>query len=98
MANVDETFYERADGHIHLANEHLEDVGRGKVSASFLYGAARFNVYVAACNCDSQEQMIQERSSIRSYYMAEYEKMLDEHLDDYIKNYEKYMGAHAPEA
>lgn len=88
---TDEQFYDRADAHIHLANNHVKDIGRGKVSASFLYGAARFNVYVAACNCGSKDQMIGDRNSIRDYYVAEYTKMLEEHLDDYIEHYEKYM-------
>src|SRR5690606_17855155 len=64
VTDTDEHFYERADAHIHLANDHMADVGRGKVSASFLYGAARFNVYVAACNCDSKDHMVAERQSI----------------------------------
>lgn len=90
-ANVDERFYERADAMIHLANDQMQDIGRGKVSASFLYGAARFNVYNSACNCDSGTHMQQERESIRDYYIAEYGKILDEHLDDYIENYDRYM-------
>ena len=92
VTETDEHFYERADAHIHLANDHMKVIGRGKVSASFLYGAARFNVYVAACNCDSKTNMTDERQSIRDYYLAEYTKMLDEHLDDYIEHYDKYMS------
>src|SRR3546814_13244435 len=64
VTDTDENFYERADAHIHLANDHTTDIGRGKVSASFLYGAARFNVYVAACNCDSKGHMVDERKEI----------------------------------
>ena len=94
-ADKDEHFYERADAYIHLANDHMADIGRGKVSASFLYGAARFNVYVAASNCDSKDHMISERQSIRDYYVAEYTKMLEEHLDDYIGNYDGYMAKSA---
>ncbi len=89
---TDEYFYDRADAQIHMANDQMKDIGRGKVSASFLYGASRFNVYVAACNCDSKDHMINERASIRDYYIAEYTKMLDEHLDDYIEHYDKYMS------
>jgi hypothetical protein len=92
VTDTDEHFYERADAHIHLANDHMGEIGRGKVSASFLYGASRFNVYVAACNCDSKDRMIAERQSIRDYYVAEYGKMLDEHLDDCIENYDTYMS------
>src|SRR3546814_20541651 len=55
VTDTDEHFYERADAHIHLANDHTTDIGRGKVRASFLYGAARFNLYVASCHCDRSE-------------------------------------------
>src|SRR3546814_17489668 len=87
VTDTDEHFYERADAHIHLANAHTTDIGRGQVSASFLYGAARFNIYVAVCNCDSKDHMISERQSIRDYYVHEYNKMLDNNLDDFIANY-----------
>ena len=40
---VDEEFYNRADSFIHLANDHCANIGRGKVSASFMYGMSRFN-------------------------------------------------------
>ena len=95
VIDTDEHFYERADAHIQLANDHTADIGRGKVSASFLYGAARFNVYAAACSCDSKDNMVAERQSIRDYYVAEYTKMLEEHLDDYIDNYDTYMAKSA---
>src|SRR3546814_18404151 len=91
VTDTDEHFYERADAHIHLANDHTTDIGRGKVSASFLYGAARFNIYVAACNCDLKDHMISERQSIRDYYVDEYTNMIEEHHDDYIDNYAVYI-------
>src|SRR3546814_11920929 len=91
VTDTDEHFYERADAHIHLASDHTTDIGRGKVSASFLYGAARFNIYVAAFNCDSKDHMISERQRIRDYYAAEYTKMIVKHLDDYIDNYDVYL-------
>jgi hypothetical protein len=95
---VDDTFYDRADAHIALANEHMATVPRGRVSASFLYGAARFNVYVAARNCDSKEIMESERESILAYYLDEYRKMLNEHLDDYIGNFDSYTAPPPGEA
>jgi len=89
---ADEHFYDRADAHIRLANGQTEDVVRGKVSASFLYGAARFNVYVAACKCDSKDVLVEGREDIRDYYVAQYTKMLEEHLDDYIEQFDRYMA------
>ena len=89
---TDEHFYERADAHIHLANDHLKGVDRGKVSASFLYAAARFNVHIAACSRDSRERFASERAGIRDYYVAQYTRMLEEHLDDYLRNFDRYMS------
>jgi hypothetical protein len=57
---VDDTFYDRADAHIALANEYCLSTGKGKVSASFLYGAARFNAYIGAINSDSRQRMREE--------------------------------------
>ena len=89
---VDDHFYDRADAHIALANEQCQDIGKGKVSASFLYGAARFNAYIAAINSASRERMQDEKENIVAYYLKEYEEMLIEHLDDYIQNFDNYMA------
>jgi hypothetical protein len=45
---VDDGFYDRADSFIHLANDHCANMGRGKVSVSFMYGVSRFNAWVSA--------------------------------------------------
>jgi len=47
---LDPKFYSRADAFIHLANDQYKnnDVGRGEVCASFMYGAARFNAWLSA--------------------------------------------------
>ncbi|WEN14667.1 DUF3144 domain-containing protein [Rhodanobacter sp. AS-Z3] len=89
---VDDNFYNRADGYIALANEHCLSTGKGKVSASFLYGAARFNAYVGAINSGSLQRMTEEKENIVSYYLKEYEDMLRENLTDYIENYDDYMA------
>jgi len=93
MNDVDDKFYERADAHIYLSNEQItEKVGRGKVSASTMYSTARFNAWVSACSCGSQEEMIASKAEMVEYFVSEYKKMLDENLDDYIENFNDYMG------
>ena len=93
MQDVDDEFYERADAHIHLSNDQVtKDIGRGKVSASFLYGAARFNAYVSAASCESREKMISDKKEAIEYFVNEYRKVFEENYDDYIENFEKYMG------
>jgi hypothetical protein len=92
MKDVDAKFYERADSHIHLSNDQLKvEQGRGKVSASMMYAAARFNAWVSACGCSSGDQMASDREQTIAYFVEQYRLMLEENLDDYISNFSSYM-------
>jgi len=88
---VDEAFYKRADAHIHLANAQLAEVGRGKVSASFMYAVARFNAWISACGFESADEMQVSRDEAVEYFVNEYRQMLSQNLDDYIANFESYL-------
>jgi hypothetical protein len=90
---TDPEFFERADAHITLSNTQVESVGRGKVSASMLYSAARFNAWVSACGFENAAQMREGRAETLKYFVEQYERMLGENLDDYIKNFDRYMNA-----
>ena len=90
---VDDTFYERADAHIHLSNDQNQTHGRGKVSASMLYAAARYNAWVSACGFSSGEEMSSVRGETIEYFVQQYRLMLEENLDDYIQNFATYMQA-----
>tara|TARA_B100000745_G_scaffold278058_1_gene208868 strand:+ start:1963 stop:2223 length:261 start_codon:yes stop_codon:yes gene_type:complete len=58
MKEVDSGFYDRADAHIHLSNDQInEKASSGKVSASSMYATARFNVWVSACGMNSAAEM-----------------------------------------
>ena len=92
MAQVDDKFYERADAHIHLSNDQLEGLGSGMVSASMMYAVARFNAWVSACGFHTSDEMVAAREETIQYFTAEYRKMLEENLDDYIANFDRYMG------
>jgi hypothetical protein len=90
--NVDDGFYDRADSFIHLANEHCANIGRGKVSASFMYGMSRFNAWVNATGFQSSEDMKASRQETIDYFVAQYKGMLEENLDDYIENFSRYIS------
>ncbi|MFT6390344.1 MAG: hypothetical protein ACJAUP_003746 [Cellvibrionaceae bacterium] len=93
MQDVDEKFYERADAHIHLSNEQVSDeVGRGKVSASFMFAMARYNAYVSATGCDTKEDMIALKEEQIEYFVGQYRKMFEENYDDHVEEFEEYMG------
>lgn len=93
MQEVDDKFYARADAHIYLSNDQIsETVSRGKVSASFMYGVARFNAYITATSWSSQEEMLAAKDEAIEYFVNEYRKMLEENFDDYIDNFNSYMN------
>ena len=94
MQEVDDDFYNRADAHIHLSNSQItENVTRGKVSASLMYSAARFNSWVSACGWGSGSEMAESKDETIEYFVAEFRKMLEENMDDYITNFERYAQA-----
>ena len=93
VTDIDKDFYSRADAVIHLANDQLSDISRGKVSASCMYGVARFNAWVTACGHGTAEDMTAARDETVEYFTKQYRAMLEENMDDYIENFGKYMRA-----
>ena len=90
---LDPTFFDRADAHIHLSNSQLADLSPGKVSASMMYATARFNAYVSWIGFQDAAGMAGERDETVRYFTEQYRLMLEENLDDYIKNFETYRAA-----
>jgi hypothetical protein len=89
---TDKDFYTRADAHIHIANQQIENASRGKVSASMMYATARFNCWISACKADSGDDLRAGKEEIIEYFVEQYREMLAEHLDDYASNFDKYMS------
>ena len=88
---VDDKFWDRADEIIHLANKQCDSNHSGKVSSSTLYAAARFNSFIVASTSTSQSDLIETKEEAIKYFTDQYKKMFTENIDDYIKNYEKYI-------
>lgn len=93
MSNdTDEKFYARSDAHIHLSNEQLADAARGKVSASMMFATSRFNAWVSAQGFQSGEDMASKRDEAVAYFTNQFKLMLEENMDNYIANFDSYMG------
>lgn len=88
---LDEKFFDRADAHIHLSNDQLADSTAGKVSASMMYGTARFNAWISASGFNSGEEMAAKRDETLEYFVTGYRQMLEANLDEYINNFDAYM-------
>jgi len=90
--NLDPKFYDRADAHINLSNDLSKDINPGKVSASMIYATARFNAYVSWIGFDQAADMAQAREETVKYFVEQYQIMLEENLDDYIRNFDQYKA------
>jgi len=86
MSIKNSEFLKRADAHIALANEQLgEDIKQGEVSASFMYGAARFNAWMAAASVETAQDLENDKDKIVEYFTNEYKLALEEHLKNHIE-------------
>lgn len=90
--NDDDLFFERADAHIRLSNEQLSNADRSEVSASMMFATTRYNAWVIAGRVKSGPEMKQSREEMINYFMTQYRLMLEENMDDYIKNFDSYMN------
>jgi hypothetical protein len=89
MSEKNNGFLKRADALIALANEQLnQDLTQGEISASFMYGSARFSAWMAATSFETSEDMKAEKAKIVEYFMQEYKLALEEHLDNHIQNFD----------
>ena len=90
-SDADDGFYDRADEHLRIASDHLNDATQGGVSASLLYACARFNVWVSANRHESPGEVRRSYGETIEYFVEQYRKMLVKNLDDYVANFDKYQ-------
>jgi hypothetical protein len=83
-------FWARADEVIDIANKQSDDSTSGKVSASLLYAAARFSSFSLASSAKDVEEMKRNVEEAIQYFSGQFEKMLIENIDDYVKNFDSY--------
>jgi hypothetical protein len=92
MANeLDDAFYDRADAHIHLANDQGEKAPRELVNASMMFASARFSAFISASGFASGEAMKAKRKETIEYFVAGFRQMLEGNIDAYIQNFDAYM-------
>lgn len=93
---TDEKFYERVDTLIALANGYVKaEVHPAFTNNSFMFAASRFNAWVAAAGYENGEEMAKEKDDILNFFVNQYKLMLQENLENYIENYDSFMGKSA---
>ena len=90
----DMQFFLRADALIHLANQQLQEAPREKVCASTMFAAARFNIWTHACYSEGAAHLASHRTEAIAYFAEQYRLMLEQHMDDYIQNFDTYYECH----
>ena len=87
-----QSFYQRADEIIGVANSHLgEKAHSGQVGASLLYAAARYSASVASIGFVKGEDFAKEKEDIIEFYTKQYRQMLSDNLTDYAQNFDNYV-------
>jgi len=90
---ADEQFFKRVDTLIGLANGYVKAQAHPAfVNNSFMFASARFNAWVAAAGYQNSEEMAKEKEEMLNFFVNQYKLMLEENLNDYIKNYDAFMG------
>jgi hypothetical protein len=93
---LDDQFFDRADEYIRLANQQCREIDPSKVSASFMYGLARFHTWLTAASYGSAEELKARRVETMTYFMQQYKAMLEENWQDYIDNFDQYIPKKKP--
>lgn len=89
--NDQKDFFNRADEIIAVVNKQAKEAGIAQASISLLFAAARFNAFNVASASQSAEVMENDRERAFQHFTEKYANMLEENLDEYIKNFSRYM-------
>ena len=87
---LDEIYRRMVDMFIDRANEFAESESQENVGMALLYAASRFNAFVVSQHANTLEDYERDLSGAREFFSAQYQRMLDENLDDYKQVYTKY--------
>lgn len=89
MSEKTNEFLKRADAQIELANKQINsEITLGEVSASFMYGSARFSTWMAASSFENAEDMKDAKEDVIEYFVKEYKLALEEHINNHVAVYD----------
>ena len=91
VQQLDKAYFKRTDAFINVANDLCKEHDMGKVSASLLYAASRFNAYIVASSADDKAAADRNKVEAIEYFTEQYRSMLIANMDDYIEKYDEYL-------
>jgi hypothetical protein len=80
------------DSFIDRANELADKNSMENVGMALLYAASRYNAHVVSQHAEDAAAYDKEMPRARQFFQEQYERMLDENLEDYKSIYNKYAN------
>jgi len=71
-----------ADKFIDVANEFTKTEPKERISAAFMFAAARYNAFEAF---SKSANLIRDKDDAISWYTREYKRMLEANMDDLLR-------------
>lgn len=90
-----DAFHDRVAAHINMSNDQKKAPGlsANEVNHSMLFASARFSAWLSATNYPSGEAMAAQKKEIVSFFTKGFSEMLEGNIDDYVKNFDRFMKA-----
>jgi hypothetical protein len=89
---LDAIYRGMVDSFIDRANELAETNSAENVGMAMLYAASRFNAHVVSQHAETPQDYERDLPKAREFFCGEYQRMLDENLEDYKSIYSKYAN------
>ena len=89
---LDEIYRRMVDSFIDRANELAETNSAENVGMALLYAASRFNAHVVSQHAETPEDYDKDLPRAREFFCGQYQRMLDENLEDYKSIFGKYSN------
>ena len=89
---LDEIYRRMVDSFIDQANELAESNSAENVGMALLYAASRYNAHVVSQHAENEDSYVKELPRAREFFSEQYQRMLDENLEDYKSTYGKYSN------
>ena len=95
----DPGFPDRYNAVLNLLNEQAVATGLpvGHIATSAAFAVARFSVWSMTGGAKTAEDLEKHRQTIVEAFMKTYREMIDEHYDDFVRNFDTYARPQAVE-
>ncbi len=85
--------YDLVDALVELANQATDqDLDPGEAHQAMMFAAARYGAFIVAASSESKDDFEQDKLDARNFYMDQFRQLLNENFDDYLANYNDYLG------